>query len=534
TLHVESVAWISENKTLLYSFFFLASLLFYLKYTGTQLKKYYYYSLLIFMLSLLSKGMAVSLSLSLIAIDYFLERRLLSGKVILEKVPFFVLSIVFGIIAIKAQDNAINSLQQEVKFGFPERISFAGYGLLNYVFKLFLPVNLSTLYEYPYKTYGPVPAYYYVCLAITLIGFCILIVRFRKSRTIMFGSLFFVFNIIFVLQVLPVGNAIMADRYSYIPSIGFFYILSYTLYQLIEHKNRQVAYGLLAVYIVLISFLTYQRIGVWRNSITLWNDTLKKAKYQEGSKAWLMRASTYNRTGKYKEALNDINRYIPYHRNDPTGFFERAVSKRFLKKNDEAYEDLNVAIALKTTIPEAYHNRGIIKMDMKDYFGALEDFNQALDIKRNFTEAFIARADVKVYLHDYLGAVSDLDTALFLYPYDAEVYNNRGTLKKMIRDYHGALDDFNKAIALNNSLKTAYQNRVDVLMMLEDYENAIRDLNLLLSGGHNPIAYYYRGLAKIKLGLNQDGCQDIQRASEFGYKDIDPDISVLCNISTIN
>src|ERR1043165_1538299 len=100
-LHVESVAWASELKDLLYTFFFLASYICYLRYIKEPKSKFYFYCLLLFLLSLLSKAMAVSLPLILLLTDYFKGRKL-NVKTWLEKIPFFALSILFGIIAILA------------------------------------------------------------------------------------------------------------------------------------------------------------------------------------------------------------------------------------------------------------------------------------------------------------------------------------------------------------------------------------------------------------------------------------------------
>ncbi|NPA68790.1 MAG: hypothetical protein GXO50_09305, partial [Chlorobi bacterium] len=102
TLHVESVAWISERKDVLYAFFFVLSLIAYVKYTDNGKIKFYVLSLLLFVLSLFSKGQAVSLAVTLVLIDYFRGRKLIDKKLILEKIPFFILALVFGLIAVGA------------------------------------------------------------------------------------------------------------------------------------------------------------------------------------------------------------------------------------------------------------------------------------------------------------------------------------------------------------------------------------------------------------------------------------------------
>ncbi len=102
TMNVESVAWISERKNLLYSMFFFASLIAYLKYIELNKRKFYFLSLLFFLFSILSKSMAISLAVTLILIDLYYKRRVLSRKIIIEKLPFFLLAIAFGVVAIFA------------------------------------------------------------------------------------------------------------------------------------------------------------------------------------------------------------------------------------------------------------------------------------------------------------------------------------------------------------------------------------------------------------------------------------------------
>src|ERR1043166_4635028 len=132
-LHAESVAWASELKDLLYTFFFLASYIFYLRYLKERGTKFYFYCLLLFLSSLLSKAMAVSLPLIFLLTDYFKGRKL-NAKAWMEKIPFFALSLIFGVVAIIAQKPTVDVL--EPVFPFLQRIVFACYNFIAYLFKL--------------------------------------------------------------------------------------------------------------------------------------------------------------------------------------------------------------------------------------------------------------------------------------------------------------------------------------------------------------------------------------------------------------
>ncbi|HKB43192.1 MAG TPA: hypothetical protein VKC90_02345, partial [Chitinophagaceae bacterium] len=149
-LHVESIAWASELKDLLYTFFFLASYIFYLKYIKSNKNKFLFYALLLFMFSLLSKAMAVSLPLLLLLTDYFKGRKI-NMTILLEKLPFFILAVIFGVVAIHAQKSS-HSIQDINIFTFPQRIIFASYGFITYLLKLLVPSHLSAYYPYPIRS----------------------------------------------------------------------------------------------------------------------------------------------------------------------------------------------------------------------------------------------------------------------------------------------------------------------------------------------------------------------------------------------
>lgn len=227
-IHVESVAWLAELKDLLYTFFFLASYIYYLKYNEEGKSKFYFISLLLFLLSLLSKAMAAPLPVILLLTDYFIDRKF-SRKTILEKIPFFILAIILGIVAINAQLPTGETLNIPV-YPFWQRIIFACYGFVSYLIHLIMPVNLNAVYPYPMKVGENIPFlyYFYVILFFGIVATVIYSLRF--SRKIFFGIGFFTATVFLVLQLLPIGDAIMANRYGYIPSVGIFYLAGEAFY----------------------------------------------------------------------------------------------------------------------------------------------------------------------------------------------------------------------------------------------------------------------------------------------------------------
>ncbi|MCH8331481.1 MAG: hypothetical protein IH946_08910, partial [Bacteroidetes bacterium] len=147
-MHVESVSWISERKDLLYTMFFVTGLICYLKYQRNQgiwfKDPFYLLALILFLLSLLSKALAVSFPLVLLLLDYIKRREW--GKVMwMDKIPFFVLSLLFGVIALVAQSES-GSIQTYENYSFIDSFLISCYGLLAYIYKFFIPLQLSNLY----------------------------------------------------------------------------------------------------------------------------------------------------------------------------------------------------------------------------------------------------------------------------------------------------------------------------------------------------------------------------------------------------
>ena len=241
---------------------------------------YYLLALLFFFLSCLSKGMAVSLSLTLIFIDYLLVRKF-NAKAVMDKIPFFALSLIFGLIVTLAYNVNVQTANIELP-SFTEKIRFAGFGLLFYVYKLILPYNLSAFYPYPAYQFVDLQFYYWIFPLLVIVVTGMVVYSRKFTRKIIFGFGFFVATIVLVLQLFPTNRAIVADHYTYIPYIGFFYLAGEGFSYLTSsgrssffHYRKPIIVIGITVFLI-FSFLTNNRIKVWQNSLSLWNDAMEK------------------------------------------------------------------------------------------------------------------------------------------------------------------------------------------------------------------------------------------------------------------
>jgi len=268
TLHVESVAWVSERKDVLYAFFFFLSLLAWLEYLRAESRRWYFAALAAFLCSLLSKGQAVTLPLALLAIDILL-RRPLRGRAAWEKAPFLLLALVFGLVSMKMQSG--NLAVADAVQPWWLRPLFAAYGLVHYLFRLFVPVGLQVHYGYAQALGRPV-LLYVVCPLLAAAAMVVAARRWRRDPLVSFGLVFFLLSVAPVLQILPVGTAVMADRYTYVASAGVFLAFAVAMDRVLRARpewTRPIV-GAFALYAVAIGAATVARVSAWRDSETLW------------------------------------------------------------------------------------------------------------------------------------------------------------------------------------------------------------------------------------------------------------------------
>jgi protein O-mannosyl-transferase len=393
-MHVESVAWVAERKDVLYSFFFLLSLIIYLNYLNTKKLQHLIIAGIFFLFSCLSKSAAVVLPVVLVLLDYYTGRKF-NWKTLAEKLPFFVISLIFGIIAVYSQN--VKGQAPELKISVLERISVVSYSFVSYLLRLFVPIKLSAIYPYPMELNKTLPVFYYT----SVLGVALLIIFIWFSRKwgkdILFGFLFFVITIVLVLQFVPVGNATMADRYTYIPYIGIFFIIGKLYERLLQGKFKKAMnkYSIAAFFIVFAVFssMAYTRIKIWKNNDILLTDVIQK----------------------YPNSI---------------AYYNRALSRGKYKNYPGAISDYDMAIGLNNNYTAAYYSRGVIKCYQNDYSGALPDFNKAIELDSNYTDAYSDRGNVKYMLKDFKGALADYNKALEINPNDKITIKNRDLIMK--------------------------------------------------------------------------------------------------------
>jgi len=461
-MHVESVAWLSEHKDVLYTFFLLLSLNSYIKYIdlggiserNKQAWVNYGLCFLFLLLSLNSKSAAVAFPVALFVVDYW-RKRSLEPMLFIEKLPLLGVALAYGLIALDTQSGAINE-----SYSFFEKIGYASYGYSMYFLKLFVPTGLASFHPYP-PTGESIPTFYSFMplVALAIVGATVF--SMRRTRLIAFGVGFFSIMISLTLQLIAVGGSVMAERYTYVPYFGLFFILGYGLHELSQHSkwkqfHRPVVAGV-AVIGLLFTYMSYERTKVWKDSQTLWSDVLES--YPKCGRAWLMKGVKYYDEGEDQTALDHFNKAVQYRNTMEQCYYNRGLVLNRLKRYDEAIQDFDRAIAGDGSYVQAYHHKGNAMYYKGNTNEELSLYNRALELDPNFAKSYTNRGLVYYQRKEYQNAVSDLVRSSQLEPNNTLTYNNLGAAYAALGKNQEAIQSYSRAITLNPNNPNAYGNR---------------------------------------------------------------------------
>ncbi len=491
-MRVESVAWVTERKDVLFGVFYLGALFQYIKYKKDQKSWRWAWMTLFFALSLFSKIQAVSLPLSMMAIDYYLDHKWVL-KSIISKTPFFLMSLAFGVLGIYMLKDfgSITVEEDVVGFSFVQRLFVGTYSFVVYLIKLVVPFTLSPLHPYP----DHFPAVYYPSMLIVPIMIYTLYKSYQKEiKIVFFGFSFFIVNIIFLLQIVSAGQGYLADRFTYIGYLGLFLIMGYYFDQVIKNKPQRMnmVIGITSIYLVVLGYITHNQNKIWKNSETMWTHVLKQ--YPNSTLPYGNRGIYYRTKGRYEEALADFNKTIEMKDNQPQVYNSRARLFFILSKGQDslllALKDYNKAIEYLPTDGEFRINRGATYARLGENEKALKDFNEGLKLKPDHYEGYLNRS----VLYNNLGkielALKDLETYLSVNSNNSDLWFQKGLFLRTLERNEDAITAFSKAL----DLKT----------------------------GNSGMFYYERSRTYGAMNRIVEAKEDLKSAMNLGFKQIDP------------
>ncbi|MSQ79923.1 MAG: hypothetical protein EXR21_09710 [Flavobacteriaceae bacterium] len=422
--HVESVAWLAERKDVLYTFFFLLSLWQYLNYSENRKPLFLLLSLIFFLLSLLSKFSAASLPLVLVLVDLLYVRKDYR-RIALEKLPFLALSVAFGYIALQTQDATLNDITTP-DYNILERGLVASRNLVFYLIYSIVPFKLANLH--PFLDAGELDETYYLA-ALFFVGILVLMYSFRSNKIMLFSLAAFIATNLLTIHLLPVGKAVFAERYTYVPYIFLFIFFGEVLFNRLPKQSIGLRVPILLLLAGSFSYLSFARVKAWKDNNSLWSDEVKK--YPDSYYAWFSagqvtkktnmaipcytkcielkpdfagafvnRSSALHSQGHYIEALSDINMAMKLDMKPSlTNYVNRGAIYEGLKLNDSALADYVAAEKLDSTSNVLYYNMGNIYFDKGEYQTAFDNYSHSMQLNPSFDQARFNRAMTLVQLN---------------------------------------------------------------------------------------------------------------------------------------
>ena len=483
-MRVESVAWVTERKDVLFGAFYLAAMFYYIK--GKQEgfnKKNISIIAVCFLLSLLSKIQAVILPISLILVDYYLSKdKKLTTKSIISKWPLFIGSLAIGLLGIYFLKDQ-GATEQE--YSGVSRLFIGSYSLLIYYVKSVIPFRLSPLYPYPSSL-----AWYFSASSLVFVASAYYLWHSYKNKHAVqfFGLGFFLANVVLMLQIFGAGQGFLADRFTYIPYLGLFFIAAYFFDKSVKLNNSKtkLVQALAFVFLLYFSFTTFQQNKIWKNSDTLWTHVLKY--YDNTALPWGNRANYYRDNGMTQKALYDYSQVIRLKPDKAAAYNSRARLYFNFEQRDslvKALSNYNKAIELDPENAEYLTNRGATYARLGNNQKSLEDLNRAEQVDPSFANIYRNRSIIYMQTQQWEKTVEDLGKYLELKPYDSDIWYEKARMHMVLRQYDAFIAASDKAISMQPNNGMYHFERGRGLYNFQRFEEAKASIRKGISLGFN-------------------------------------------------
>jgi hypothetical protein len=411
-LHVESVAWVAERKDVLSTFFGLLAVWAYFKYARDSSPRQYLLTICLFVLALMAKPMLVSLPCILLLLDIWPLRRWKlwhiddhtartfepkpTNRILLEKVPLVVLSAIFSVVAFVSQ-RASESITGGEELPLPSRVANAVVGYVLYLEKLIAPAKLAVFYPHPVHWRLTVVA---TSALLLLVVTCVAILHRRHYPWVLVGWLWFIVTLVPVIGLVQVGWQLIADRYTYIPSIGVFIMAVWSIPTMVNSSARRASIAIACAIIAAFVVMTWVQVSYWQNSRTLFTHALQvtQGNYIAHQNLGAVLELEQNQVGAlelYRTAAKERPKFAK------TKIHETIANILiYVERNEEALIELRYAMDINPHSSTAFNSMGSIMLidgrleDAANYFQRAVKFdpdNLAAEINYGMTLVKLGR-----------------------------------------------------------------------------------------------------------------------------------------------
>jgi len=526
-LATQSVTYIVQRLASLVAMFYLLSLALYVKarlsHTGKTMKIVFFTgSFLSAILAMLTKENAFTLPFAVVLFEmFFLRTKKLSlnfkdYRVLLLLAAF--LGVVI-IIPLKVSVSVFKPILPSIGHNYtitPLNYLFTQFSvILKYIQLLIFPVNLKLDYDFPVAdTFFRTRT---LLSFLVLSGLIILsILLFKKQRIISFGILWFFLTLSIESSIIPIVDVIYEHR-TYLPSFGFFLIISSVLYRLLWDKYKYLAIAVFVIIIGLNSYLTFERNKVWKDNLTLWSDNADKT--PNLARSISNRGVAYGSLGQRDKAIADCSRAIEIDPKYRDAYFNRGISYSEIGQWDKAIADYSKVVMIDPDFTMAYYNRGLANGNLGQWNQTIADYSRVIGMEPGNSEAFYNRGVAFLNLGQLDKAIADFSKTVNIDPKHNQALYTRGNAYGNLGQWDKAISDYTKAITIDPNFKVAYLNRGVAYGNLDQWAKAITDYTSAIRLDPTfTTAYFDRGVAFGNMGQWDKAVADYSRAIELDPK----------------
>jgi protein O-mannosyl-transferase len=474
-LHVESVAWIAERKDVLSTLFWMLALMAYTQYARNPNRWRYLLVLVLFILGLMSKPMVVTLPFVMLLLDYWPLQRLNPPgvnlrRLVLEKVPLLVVAGGSCVVTCLAQQSE-KAIQTLGNLPLALRLGNAMTSYAVYLKKMFWPTDLAVFYPHP----ASIPSWELTGAALLLAGITALVIAMRsRCPCLLVGWFWFVGTLIPVIGLVQVGDQALADRYTYVSSLGVLIAVVWGMEALTRRwRHRVIPLSLVSLSVVILCvLLTWRQLGYWQNTETLFGHALKVS--PDNYRAHYNLGCALGEKGDDAEAIHHYEEAIRLRPNFADARCNLAVELIRENRLDEAAQQLLEVIRLQPDAWDARNNLGMIFSKKGRVDEALFQFQAAVRLKPDSAEARNNFGMVLMQAGRMNEAISQFQAAVRLKPDYAEARNRCGLALARQGRTSEAISQFQAAVRLKPDFAEARSNLGVVLVQSGRLDEAIR------------------------------------------------------------
>ena len=478
-LHVESVAWISERKDVLSTFFWLLTMWCYTGYLSYPGKFRYLMIPFVFMIGLMSKPMLVTLPFVLLLLDYwplnrtgFLDiksdfkidgKRVSVAGLVWEKIPLFILSAIACIVTFLVQ-RSTGAIESVVDFPLHLRFVNASIAYVGYIFKTIWPFGLAVFYPYPdgYSWWAITAAVFFLFMT------SMIVIIYRKQMPwLPVGWFWYLGTLIPVIGLVQVGAQSMADRYTYIPLIGLFIIMAWGGYTI---ASSHIGYGKFpaligCAFILFCSVRTNVQVQYWKDSFSLFSQAMRVT--SNNALAYNNYGMALAEQGRMEEAVPNFQMAIKIDHKFETAYNNLGAAMIRQGHMKEAMEYLKTALILRPEYADAENNMGIVLDKSGKTFDAIKHFEKALILEPSNVNAHNNLGALLIRQNKDYEAMDHYSKILKFDPENANANNNFGTLLARHGKMDQAVKHFKAAVRHNPENRTMKRNLEKALLELK-------------------------------------------------------------------